>query len=82
MFMKMCAIYDGAAGVYLQPFCVRHVNEAKRMFRDSVNKKDTPLAASPEDFHLFLIAEYDDATGVVSPIVHEALGNGLEFQTK
>ena len=36
---------------------------AIRMFADSVNKPDTPLAQHPEDYQLFFIGTRDDETG-------------------
>lgn len=61
----MCSVRDEAVGAFLPVFFVRSKAEAIRSFADAVGKSDTPFCAHPEDFTLFLLAEFDDITGGV-----------------
>jgi len=80
MKLLMFAVYDSKAGAYLQPFFMRSVPEAIRAFTDTVSNPDTAFHRHGEDFTLFQVGEYDDQTGEVSPIRHNALGKAIEFQ--
>lgn len=64
----VCAVFDAAVQVYGQPFFVRAMGEAMRSFADEVNRKaaDNNLAMHPEDFHLSVLAVFDDETGQFS----------------
>lgn len=65
MIRIMCAIRDVAAEIYLQPFFVRHTNEALRDFKATVNtpNANNVIATAPADFELWQLAEFDDETG-------------------
>lgn len=64
MIYKVVAIRDRAADVFGQPQLVPTTGTAIRSFSDAVNTSETgALQKHPEDFDLYLLAEYDDATG-------------------
>ncbi|AXH74735.1 MAG: nonstructural protein [Microviridae sp.] len=61
----VCAVYDSAAGCYGRPWFVPAKGLAIRSFVDEIRRPapDNPLNAHPDDFALWLIAEYDDNVG-------------------
>lgn len=75
---KIIAVYDKKTGLFNMPFAVRHNGEAIREW-DIVRKDDkTKYGKNPEDFDLYQIGEYDDATGsIVSITPHVHLASGV-----
>lgn len=65
MRYKVMSVRDRAADVYGQPFFVASTGVAIRGFRDEINnaRPDNQLFKHPEDFDLFYLGEFDDATG-------------------
>lgn len=66
MKMIVCSIKDRAADAYGRPFYVPAVGVAIRSFQDEVNRAadDSQIYQHPEDFDLFELGEFDDATGL------------------
>lgn len=61
-------------------FCHASDNTAKRYVARLIANTDTDLAFSPSDYDLYLVAHFDDATGmvdVVTPIQYVC--NGLDL---
>jgi len=63
MIYYVCAVRDRATDVYGQPMFVAHVAAALRIFGDEINGSQSMLSRHPEDFDLYLLGEYDDASG-------------------
>lgn len=86
MKWQICTILDKGASVYLPPFTVRHINEAVRNFRTSVNTKGVDasvIAHHPMDFALMHLGEYDDQSGAITPLdVPTRLVTGVEVLDK
>jgi hypothetical protein len=74
------AIYDSKGGYYRTPFSMRSRGEAVRAFADVANDKTTEIGKHPEDFTLFLLADFDTDTGTyknqITPI---SLGLARDF---
>jgi len=70
MQVKMFAVWDDKAKAYLHPFCYPVVAQAVRAFAQSVNDRASLLCTHAEDFTLFVVADFDDSTGVVRPLDH------------
>jgi hypothetical protein len=66
MKLVCAAIHDQKVGAFMQPFFVRSRGEAMRTFVDAVHDSNSPFGKHPEDFVLFLLAEYDDGDGSFS----------------
>jgi hypothetical protein len=68
MFHFVVSIKDRAADVFNRPFTVPHRNVAIRDFTDEVNRAagDNQLNKHPDDFDLYLLGEFNDATGEFS----------------
>jgi len=65
MLHFVVSVKDRAAEVFNRPFFVPHRNVAVRDFTDEVNRSaaDNPLNKHPDDFDLYLIAQFNDITG-------------------
>ena len=65
MLYVVCAVRDRAADVFGQPFFVNARGSAIRSFSDEINnpKRDSAIAAHPEDFDLYQLGRYDDSGG-------------------
>lgn len=78
MKMQIFAVYDKKAVAYNLPFYYHQKGQAIRAFEDAVNDVQSPYHKHPEDFAIFHIGEWDDSTGVITPLknpvpVEEAL---------
>lgn len=68
--LKALAVYDVKASAFNRPLFVPAVGLAERSFSDEINRvgADNPMNAHPEDFNLFLIGEYDEVSGLLTPL--------------
>lgn len=80
MTSEIFAVFDTKAAAYAQPFFSTSIVTALRAFGDACLDPGTMLAKHPEDFILFHIGSYDDASGFIDPLSPPAqLGNALQF---
>lgn len=63
MRYKIFTIRDRAIDAYGQPFYAVSTGGAVRSFADEINRTGNALNAHPEDYDLFMLGEFDDATG-------------------
>lgn len=63
MRMTVVCIFDRVAVVYGRPWCAVSRGAAIRTFGELVRDKNTEFSKHPADYDLFLLGEYDDATG-------------------
>jgi len=69
------AVFDSKVGHYLQPFHLRSIGEAQRVFSETVNDPQTNLNRYPGDFALFHIGYFDSSSGSLETLpVLENLG--------
>lgn len=81
--MKIYTIRDDKAAAYLPPFCARQNGEAIRMFQNSLSDSQSNFAKWPEDYILFELGEFNEDTGVITPLdAPKALGNGIDFKNQ
>lgn len=69
MKLKVCAARDVKASAFLQPFVTNSLGTGMRLFGDSCADVKSVFNKHPEDFMLFEIGDYDDETGLLSPVV-------------
>ena len=80
MIQKVFTIYDSKLEAYMQPFFMQSKGQAIRAFTDSVNDSQSQFNKHPEDFTLFQIGEYDDATARIQNLsTPQSLGVALEY---
>lgn len=83
MKLLVFTVFDSKAECYMQPFFMPTQGAATRAFQDSVNKEGHQFSQHSEDYTLFQVGEYDDATGEITPLqAHISLGNAVQFLTK
>lgn len=63
--MRMYSVFDSAVGAYMQPFFARTRGEAIRMFTDACQDEKGRFIAHPQDYELYEIASWDDASGKI-----------------
>lgn len=68
MQLKMYSVRDAKAEVYNSPFYKRSHGEAERDFLNAIRDDKNPNSKFPEDFDLFYVGEYNDQTGLVTPL--------------
>ncbi|WNK14936.1 MAG: nonstructural protein [Microvirus sp.] len=82
MKLIMAAIFDAKSESYGRPMFVRAYGEAERAFKDVVNDGKSDYSLHPEDFSLFEVGTFEDASGVVVGLsVPRCLGTAVTFKT-
>lgn len=76
--LQIFAVYDKKSAAYAPPFFYNQKGQALRAFEDAVNDSASPLCKHAEDFSLFLIGEWNEISGILTPLpnpvhVEEAL---------
>lgn len=75
MIFQVCAVFDSKAGVHCAPFFQPTLGMALRAFSDAANILDHPLSKNAEDYTLFHLGTFDDATAVFTTFPkHVSLG--------
>lgn len=78
--LRIFAIYDEKAQCSQQPFSVPTIGQAERAFQDACKDESTDLGKHPEDYTLYLVADYDPEKMEVTPnrqqIVKGAMKDG------
>lgn len=83
MVLVACSVFDVKASAYMQPFFVPNTSMAIRSFGDAVVNPETGISKHPEDFQLFKVGEFDDNSGLFSPVpVPEYLSKAVDFLNK
>lgn len=68
--------------IYQNPMTALNDGSMIRAFADEVNRAGSELGKHPEDYDLMKIGEFDDATGIITPLsVALPLGKALTFKT-
>jgi len=76
------SIFDQASGLYSRPFNDQADAQAVRAFTDIACDASHPIGQHPEDYTLYRIATFDDATGDYNNEHNEKLITGLEAVSK
>lgn len=80
--LKVFTIRDGACEAFMRPFFAQAAGAAIREFADLANNPEHPVGQHPEDYTLFEIGWFDEATGEICGLElgPRSLGNGSTFQ--
>lgn len=77
------SIMDVKAAVFGRPFVQLNNAVAMRTFSDLAKDAQSEISRHPEDFKLFRLGEFDDNSGVLSPVAQpEFLASGSDFDVK
>lgn len=75
--MLICAIFDGAAQRFMDPFVVPTATVAERAFEVLVNRPGTNQYEFPGDYTLYRIGTYYPEDGMLETTPHERVCGGL-----
>lgn len=78
MLMKVFSIYDVKAGAFITPFFLPTQGMAVRTFIDCCNDENHAFGQHPEDYSLFVLAEFDNVHGTFVDTTSKIVLNGLE----
>lgn len=78
MIVEAYAVHDSAVGAYNQPLFFRSRGEAVRAFQDACGKESN-FVAHPADYSFFRIGQFDDQTGVFTPVEPERICGANDF---
>lgn len=65
MMLKMYSVFDSKAGAFLPPFFMHTDNVAKRTFYDCANDAAHMFSKHPEDYSLYDLGTFDDASATL-----------------
>ena len=68
MEMVAVSVFDRATGAFGRPVFVGTVAQAVRGFTDEVNGGDSDVSRHPQDFALYRVGAFDDASGLFSSV--------------
>lgn len=77
--MHLFTVYDMVAERYMKPFWGTNIASAIRGFSDACLDKDSPFFDHLEDYALYNIAQFNEETGEVTPIVPFKVASGNSF---
>ena len=81
MKLNVYSIHDKAANAFTQPFFMHNDGLAIRAFQDNVNAaEENNISKHPEQFSLWKLAEFDDNSGVITPLSSpDHISGGIEL---
>jgi hypothetical protein len=87
MIKVVCSVFDAKAGLYSNPFYSVNVAVATRDFNHACTDPNSGLAQHPEDFSLYVVANFDDESGLFVPnvpplFVANAVNTSINFGEK
>lgn len=77
MAKYVCAVRDRAIDAFMNPFVVPSVGMAIRSFGDEINRPDGPMGQHPEDYDLYVLAEFDESNGRFSANEPRRVADGM-----
>lgn len=79
---SLFSVFDTKVGAYMTPFPMKTTAEAIRAFLNSCRDPNTQFHSNPEDFHLYLVAEFDEQTGEIAPVNPTNVAKASDAQTE
>lgn len=80
MLLLVFSVYDSKAEAYLRPFFAETKGLALRSFRDAANSPEEQMYKHAEDYTLYWIGVFSQASGVLESRNPDSLGNALTFK--
>ena len=82
MKLKMYAIHDNQAEIFMRPMYFNTEGLAKRAFLNALVSEESEISRFPADYALYEIGEYDDENGIPAGKVPERICTGTELLTQ
>lgn len=73
MKLKAYSVFDEKADVWTQPFFQLNEATAQRVMANAVNSEGHNFNMNPEDYSLYCVGEWNDDTGVFTPLKEKKL---------
>lgn len=82
MIYLLASIHDRSIDAFQPVGCVRAKGEAIRYFQDQINdeQRGGPLYKHPDDFDLYIVGTFDDATGTITGTKAEKIADGKQLK--
>lgn len=80
--MKLFTVYDSKAETWSNPMAFQNENVAIRSLGQVVKDRTTEIGAHPEDFSLYLIGEWSQMTGTLTPVPAKCIIKAIELEEK
>ena len=82
MKLQIFAVFDVKAEVYSSPSFLPNRGLALRSLSDIVADPSTGISQHPEDYSLYKLGEFDNVSGVITPVsgVPELIARASEFK--
>jgi len=78
MKLNVYSVRDSKADTYNKPFCVSTHGEAIRSFHAACKQSGSMLNENPEDFNLYHIGTFDQATGELETVAPLHMASALD----
>lgn len=78
MKLFVFAVLDKAVGAYASPFFMRSKAEGTRAFSEAVSDGKSPFSKHPDDYVLYHLCGFDDASGMFSSMEPERVLSARE----
>lgn len=82
MIVRLYSLYDKRTQLFSSPFAAVNDDTAVRMVYGLLNDRSTTVAQYPEDYDMWRLGMFDDASGLVSDRDTEKLGNIAFFKKR
>lgn len=66
----VASVRDQKADAFMQPIFTVTRGTAERSFAQALKDKDSPFAQTPEDYSMWELGTFDEASGVIEPHPH------------
>lgn len=81
--MKLFAVKDMKAGIYLNPNFQRSVADAIRSWEVVANEGESMVSKFPHDFRLYHLADFSQDNGILSVLeTPQDLGSAADFKKR
>lgn len=81
MTLKIFSVLDTKADAFMPPFFFSTVGQAVRAFKELANDASSSPGRHPNDFRLYCIGTFDDATAAIRPLEQvEPLGYAADYK--
>lgn len=75
------AAYDSRVKAFMAPFTALHVGQVHRSWEETCNDGKSLMSKHPADFSLYQVGEFDETTGVVTPLEkHYCVATALQVK--
>lgn len=81
MKLIICAVKDRALDGFMRPMFVPSVGMAVRAFQDEINRPDGELYKHPGDYDLYVLGDWDEATGAFDSGTPERVAVGKQLSS-